>query len=276
MAEKIIVNLSSEEIKVTVPDINYIPAYKVAEEQRRTNELERIANEKERINYYQLMQEKVNKGEFDGKEGKQGERGFSTFHTVGYISTPDELIQQGIKRSDVQYPAGYEPIVGDLLISSHKNSNGRMDIINTLDSNVISYSYFSDVRGEAGPEGPRGETPDLTGYKVIVGEYDVCRVSKGQVNQIYLKGKNRYIFENALPTIFKNNKAAVKEFTNTIKEDKNLRKQFQFYKALETYTTSLNSRDYLNESLNLVKETIDKKTLEKSNKKLGEIIKKYI
>ena len=31
-------------------------------------------------------------------------------------------------------------------------------------------------------------TPDLTGYKVIVGEYDVCRVTKGQVNQIYLKG----------------------------------------------------------------------------------------
>lgn len=88
-------------------------------------------------------------------------------------------------------------------------------------------------------------------------------------------GMANYIFENALPTIFKNNKAAVKEFTNTIKEDKNLRKQFQFYKALETYTTSLNSRDYLNESLNLVKETIDKKTLEKSNKKLGEIINKY-
>ena len=31
-------------------------------------------------------------------------------------------------------------------------------------------------------------TPDLTGYKVIAGEYSVCRVTKNQVEQIYLRG----------------------------------------------------------------------------------------
>ena len=61
MQEKLIVNLSQEEeIRATVPDINYIPAYKVAEEQRRANELERIE-------YYGDIQEKVENGEFDGK-----------------------------------------------------------------------------------------------------------------------------------------------------------------------------------------------------------------
>lgn len=61
MQEKLIVNLSQEEeIRATVPDINYIPAYKVAEEQRRANELERIE-------YYEDLQEKVNSGEMNGK-----------------------------------------------------------------------------------------------------------------------------------------------------------------------------------------------------------------
>ena len=75
MAEKIIVNISSEEIKATVPDINYIPAYKVAEEQRRANELERISNENERIEYYEEIQNKVANGDFNGEQGPQGIQG---------------------------------------------------------------------------------------------------------------------------------------------------------------------------------------------------------
>lgn len=68
MQDKLIVNLSQEEeIRATVPDINYIPAYKVAEEERRANENERIANENERIEYYEELQRDVENGEYDGR-----------------------------------------------------------------------------------------------------------------------------------------------------------------------------------------------------------------
>ena len=38
----------------------------------------------------------------NGLDGEKGERGVSIFHTVGYMSTPDELIQHGIKRNEIQ------------------------------------------------------------------------------------------------------------------------------------------------------------------------------
>lgn len=76
MQDKLIVNLSQEEeIRATVPDINYIPAYKVAEEQRRANENERIANENERIELYEDMIQKVENDYFKGEKGDTGERG---------------------------------------------------------------------------------------------------------------------------------------------------------------------------------------------------------
>ena len=63
------VNLTSDPtIKTEVPDINYMPGYKVAEEQRRANELERQA-------YYEEIQRKVDNGEFNGEQGPQGEPG---------------------------------------------------------------------------------------------------------------------------------------------------------------------------------------------------------
>lgn len=63
------INLSKEEtIKAQVTDINYIPSYKIAE-------LERQANEEERIAYYNDIQQKVANGEFNGKDGEKGEKG---------------------------------------------------------------------------------------------------------------------------------------------------------------------------------------------------------
>ena len=62
-------NLVKEEpIQAEVTDINYIPSYKIAE-------LERQANEKERIAYYNEIQQKVADGEFNGKDGEKGEKG---------------------------------------------------------------------------------------------------------------------------------------------------------------------------------------------------------
>ena len=88
-------------------------------------------------------------------------------------------------------------------------------------------------------------------------------------------GMSNYIFEDALPKLFKSNKNAVKEFITTIKEDNNLKKQFQFYKALESYNSNMDCRDYINESLKLVVGSIDKKSISESNEKLNRIIKKY-
>lgn len=70
------VNLASEEpIKAKITDVNYIPGYAVAEEQRRLNELERMANEEEREAYYEEIQQRVANGEFNGEQGLPGEKG---------------------------------------------------------------------------------------------------------------------------------------------------------------------------------------------------------
>lgn len=88
-------------------------------------------------------------------------------------------------------------------------------------------------------------------------------------------GIANYIFEDALPKLFKSNKNAVKDFIKTIKEDKNLSTQFNFYKALEKNTISENTKDYINESLSLAMENINQKTINESNKKLANILMKY-
>ena len=88
-------------------------------------------------------------------------------------------------------------------------------------------------------------------------------------------GMCNYIFEDALPSLFKNKSNAVKEFITTIKEDKNLLSQFQFYKSLEKNNENVNTNDYVTESFNLACENIDMKSLKESNNKLFKIIKKY-
>lgn len=68
--ESIKVNLKAQEstLNASLKDINYIPSYKEAETERRTNELERIA-------YYEEIQQKVANGEFNGEKGDKGEAG---------------------------------------------------------------------------------------------------------------------------------------------------------------------------------------------------------
>ena len=88
-------------------------------------------------------------------------------------------------------------------------------------------------------------------------------------------GASNHIFEDALPKLFKTNKKAVKEFVTTIKEDKNLMMEFNFYKALERYNTNLDAKDYVNESIALAMDKIDTRTLGESNMKLSRLIEKY-
>jgi hypothetical protein len=88
-------------------------------------------------------------------------------------------------------------------------------------------------------------------------------------------GMAEHIFEDALPNLFKTNKKAVKEYIKTIKEDKNLLSQFQFFDALKKYNCDSNGKEYVNELLSLALENIDYKTVNESNSKLYNIIKKY-
>ena len=89
-------------------------------------------------------------------------------------------------------------------------------------------------------------------------------------------GMANHVFESALPKLFKNNKKAVKEFINTIKEDKNLLFQYMIIESLNSYDEKYcNSKAYLNEAMSMAKEKIDSKTIDESNKKLFSIIEKY-
>ena len=72
----IVVDLSNDEsISTKLQDINYIPGYIEAENQRRTNEEIRISNENERISYFNDMKSKVEEGYFNGKDGVDGING---------------------------------------------------------------------------------------------------------------------------------------------------------------------------------------------------------
>ena len=88
-------------------------------------------------------------------------------------------------------------------------------------------------------------------------------------------GMYNQVFEDALPSLFKNNKSVVKEFISTIKEDKNLLNQFKFIKSLNNYSNELDAISYINESLSLFHENVNIKMIDESNKKLQDILLKY-
>jgi hypothetical protein len=90
-------------------------------------------------------------------------------------------------------------------------------------------------------------------------------------------GVLNHIFENELPTLIKTNKKAVKKVINTIKEDKNLLGQFNFYNVIkEKYNgkvaDSLDSKTALDQIAKIVCEEIDAKTIKASNKKLKDVM----
>ena len=86
-------------------------------------------------------------------------------------------------------------------------------------------------------------------------------------------GMANYIFEDALPTLFKTNKNVIKEFIDTIKNDKNLLYQFKFHNALKNINEGVDKRVYINEALHLLKKNVNIKTLNESNNKIFKLIK---
>jgi hypothetical protein len=90
-------------------------------------------------------------------------------------------------------------------------------------------------------------------------------------------GVLNHIFESELPTLIKSNKKAVRNVIKTIKEDKNLINQFNFYNVIkEQYNGShadmISSKEALENLAKIVGENIDLKTVKASNKKLRNVM----
>ena len=90
-------------------------------------------------------------------------------------------------------------------------------------------------------------------------------------------GVLNHIFENELPTLIKTNKKAVRNVIKTIKEDKNLINQFNFYNVIkEQYNGShadmISSKEAIENLAKIVGENIDLNTVKASNKKLRNVM----
>jgi hypothetical protein len=86
-----------------------------------------------------------------------------------------------------------------------------------------------------------------------------------------------HIFENELPSLIKTNKKAVRNVIKTIKEDKNLISQFNFYNVIkkqynENHANMISSKDALEHLAKIVCEDINLKTIKASNKKLRDVM----
>ncbi len=82
-------------------------------------------------------------------------------------------------------------------------------------------------------------------------------------------------FESVLPKLLVKDKKAVSDCIKLIKEDKNLSAQFKFCNALKKFNCDGDAKDYINESLKLVKSDINYKTLSESNRRFAKFLIKH-
>ena len=87
-----------------------------------------------------------------------------------------------------------------------------------------------------------------------------------------------HIFEERLPQLFKENKRAVRDVIKLIKEDKNLLGEFNYYNAIKNYhgkvTEVLSAEDLANKLYEAASRIINMDTLNESNAKLRNVLKK--
>ena len=86
-----------------------------------------------------------------------------------------------------------------------------------------------------------------------------------------------HIFEERLPELFKTNKKAVRDVIKTIREDKNLMGEFNYYNAIRQYKGKIAEKispDMIMSKLNeAIVATINKSTVIESNKKFRKVLK---
>ena len=86
-----------------------------------------------------------------------------------------------------------------------------------------------------------------------------------------------HIFEQQLPTLIKSNKKAVRDVIKTIKEDKNLLGQFNFYNVVKNQykgdaANLVEAKEALEKLAEISVKGIDQKTVKESNKKLRKVM----
>lgn len=110
-----------------------------------------------------------------------------------------------------------------------------------------------------------------------IDEYKEIKSLENEVNTVNF-GVLNHIFESELPTLLKTNKKAIREVIKTIKEDKNLLSQFNFYDAIRRYkgkaSKSVEPTVMLESVLGIIGKGIDKRTLVESNRKLRDVMKR--
>lgn len=88
-------------------------------------------------------------------------------------------------------------------------------------------------------------------------------------------GELNYMLESELPNLFQHDKKALKDITNLIREDVNLRSQFKFLDSLRKYNCEGDSMSYVRESVELASKDINRRTLRESRNKLADKLASY-
>lgn len=174
--ETIKVDLASESpINTKVNDLNYIPGYKIAEEQRRLNEAERITNENERETYYEDFQSKVDSGYFKGQKGDKGEKGdigLSNTLVIGTVikgeeaeatitgTAPNQTLNLVLPKGD-QGEQGIQGIQGSQGIQGERGLQGEKG-----DKGDKGEQGLQGIQGLKGDKGDKGE-PGTTDYNEL-------------------------------------------------------------------------------------------------------------
>lgn len=106
-----------------------------------------------------------------------------------------------------------------------------------------------------------------------------CKEDKALMNEMKTSnfGVLNHIFESQLPTLLKVNKKAVRDVVKAIREDVNLRNEFNFYNVIKNqYNSDLSSKIgaevMLNEIADVIINNINQDTVIDSNKKLRKIM----
>lgn len=121
---------------------------------------------------------------------------------------------------------------------------------------------------------------DYEEYEFEIGEMHTAYEAYKKDKKLEYEGETSFgaandIFESVLSTLFIKNQNAVKDFVSTVREDKNLQSQFMFYETLKHYKPEYDRDKYLEEAVELALKKIDNKTLNESNAKLYQVLKKH-
>jgi hypothetical protein len=188
-----------------------------------------------------------------------------------YNSTPNKLVNKSKKLGNMTI-AQYNSLI-------HQEEKEPKQTIkeNNINMKDNKYQDYINIMSEA------LQKDDFKAYEYVKEMLDEAieesKHEKELMNEMNTTnfGVLNHIFENELPTLIKTNKKAVRNVIKTIKEDKNLINQFNFYNVIkEQYNGShadmISSKEAIENLAKIVGENIDLKTVKASNKKLRNVM----